>query len=137
MDSCGCFNPDSVVAPFRHPRTAHHNPLVPRETNPTPIYEGYINDLYVVPNQFACEDIGYGGMRGVKTNVAIGKGSVVVRYIGEFIGPTEAHRRNITGFGGKIALARSHTETRNHQDLYIDGENGGNISCLINHHCDP
>jgi len=42
----------------------------------------------------------------------------------------------MNGEGGMIALARSYKQTQNHEDVYIDGSIGGNISRLINHHCD-
>jgi hypothetical protein len=127
--------PPASHPPARFPRAAHNVPQYPPETESV-VYEGAIEALYETQNQFADSSIGFQGIRGVKTCITLIPGNTAARYVGEHIDGNEAHHRNINGEGGMIAFSRSYTQTENNEDVFIDGAIGGNISRLINHHCD-
>jgi hypothetical protein len=140
MSCCySCFDPSNVSNDplldssrrAQFPRRAHNYNRYPPPLRDED-YQGYEADLFEVPDQLAHPITGYGGMRGVKTHCALHVGAIAARYIGEPINADVAHARNENGLGGMIAFAGQDEQGF---DVYIDGAVGGNISRLINHHC--
>jgi len=144
MNCCPCGNDENAVVPpiegqnverrYRFPREAHHRPLHPVHHREEDVYRGFEEDLEVVYNQFADDFIDFPGIRGVRTKRDLVVGNLAVRYEGEKINSIEVERRILRSEGGMVVDAGYNEEG---ERVYIDGAVGGNIACLINHHCNP
>lgn len=140
MNCCPCGDVNNAVPQtevnverrHRFPRQAHNRPLYPSQSRDESVYRGFEDDLEIV-YQFADDVIDFRGIQGVRTNRDLVMGNLAVRYQGERIDPDETERRIRRSEGGKIVDAGENVDG---ERVYIDGAIGGNIACMINHHCD-